>query len=51
MDRQPTYASALAEVKQIRLLTGTEMKTLFPRASIEREKFAGFTKSFVAVGK
>ena len=51
MDRQPTYASALAEVKQIRLLTETEMKTLFPHASIEREKFAGFTKSFVAVGK
>jgi hypothetical protein len=50
MDRQPTYEAARAEVEQIRLLTGREMHKLFPGATIQREKFCGLTKSFVALG-
>jgi len=35
-------------LEEIRLLTGTEMKTLFPNSKIYKEKFLGMTKSFVA---
>ena len=35
-------------IEEIRLLTGKEVKTLFPSSKIYKEKFIGMTKSFVA---
>jgi len=42
-----TYLSALEEVESIRLLSGRELKTLFPIAKVYKERFALFTKSYV----
>ena len=50
MPRQPVYADARREVEQIRLLSRSEMRGLFPDASVYRERFAGMTKSLVAYG-
>jgi len=47
MHRQPDYLDALREVSQIRLLNTTEMRLLFPDASLYRERLAGLTKSLV----
>ena len=47
MHRQPDYQDALREVSQIRLLNSTEMKSLFPGASLYRERLGGLTKSLV----
>jgi hypothetical protein len=41
-------AVALAMVKEIRLLTTEEMRSLFPGAKIYKEFFGGFVKSIVA---
>lgn len=38
---------ALQAVKEIRLLTESELKYLFPGANIYKEKFFGLTKSFI----
>lgn len=40
---------ALDEVKAIRLMTSTEVRRLFPDASLLRERFFGLTKSVTAV--
>lgn len=37
-------------VLSVRLLTRKELKILFPRATIHRERLAGLTKSFVVAG-
>ena len=42
--------SALQAVESVRLLTRHELRTLFPGATIVRERFMGLTKSFVVVG-
>jgi SAM-dependent methyltransferase len=39
------------EFADIRLLDAAELRSLFPEARIFRERFAGMTKSLVAVGK
>jgi hypothetical protein len=40
---------ATETAKSIRLMTYNELRILFPMANIYREKFLGFTKSFVVV--
>lgn len=50
MRRQPNYEDALREVLQIRLLTSSEMRRLFPNGELYKERFAGLTKSLVAYG-
>jgi hypothetical protein len=47
LPRTPDYNTARREVESIRLLTGREMKSLFPQAHLWRERLAGLTKSFV----
>ena len=42
---------ARAEVEQIRLLSFSEMKHLFPEAQIVREKFGPLTKALLAVSR
>ena len=44
----PNRSEAMKEVSSIRLLNGSEVETLFPNATIFREKFWHITKSFVA---
>jgi hypothetical protein len=39
---------AQSQIDEIRLLSKTDMKKLFPEATIYSEKFLFFTKSFVA---
>ena len=46
--RIPDRAQARLEVEQIRLLTGQDVRSLFPRASIHPERVAGLTVGFVA---
>ncbi len=41
---------ATAIVRSVRLLTRKELKALFPRATIHKERLAGLTKSFVVAG-
>ncbi len=50
MPRIPDRGDASREVAQIRLLSPVEMKKLFPKATLWREKVFGLTKSFVAIG-
>ncbi len=38
----------IEELNNLRLISYSEMKTLFPESTILREKFLGFTKSFIA---
>ncbi len=47
--RIPDRAAARAEVDSIQLLTKGRFSSLFPGARIYEEKFAGMTKSFVAI--
>lgn len=44
----PQKKDAKRQVEEIRLLTLSDLKKLFPKASIYREKFLIFNKSFVA---
>lgn len=44
-----SYDQAMAEVQAISLLTARQMSVLFPDARIERERFAGLTKSLLAI--
>ncbi len=46
----PDEESARAFVTRITLLNYSEVRTLFPDATIHREKFAGLTKSFLIYG-
>ncbi len=46
----PDPIEARRAVEEIRLLTQTELKTLFPRATLIAERFGGFVKSWTAVG-
>jgi Methyltransferase domain len=46
----PDPEQARAEVREIRLLRGAELRRLFPDARLERERFGPLVKSFVAVG-
>lgn len=47
--RMPDSSAARAEVESIQLLTRRRFRDLFPEATIRDEKFAGLTKSFVAI--
>jgi SAM-dependent methyltransferase len=47
--RQPDPALALEDVRSVRLLTGAEMRRLFPGARFENERFLVFTKSFIVL--
>lgn len=46
---KPTRAQVEEMISDIRLLTYREMKQLFPDCTILKERFLGFTKSYVAV--
>lgn len=48
--RQPLFADAVRQVKEIRLLSKREFQSLFPSASIYAEPFLWMEKSFVAIG-
>lgn len=45
---EPDPARALEAVREVRLLTGREMRALFPGATIWPERLAGLVKSWVA---
>jgi SAM-dependent methyltransferase len=47
--RVPDRAAALEDVRSIRLLTGSEMRRLFPGARFENERFLAVTKSFIVL--
>lgn len=47
--RIPDRAAALEDVRSIRLLTGSEMRRLFPGARFENERFLAVTKSFIVL--
>ena len=47
--RVPDRAKALEDVRSIRLLTGSEMRRLFPGAHFEDERVLVFTKSFIVL--
>ena len=47
--RIPDRSAARAEVESIQLLTRKRFSALFPEAIVHEEKFAGLTKSFVAI--
>ena len=49
-ERRPRREDATALVDEHRLLSASELRALFPRATIYRERVAGLTKSFVAYG-
>jgi hypothetical protein len=46
--REPDPAAARRRIAGIRLLTGRELRELFPEAALRRERFCGLTKSFIA---
>ena len=48
--RTPDPAVAESQVRMIRLMTGREMREVFPDARIHKERVAGLTKSFIAIG-
>jgi hypothetical protein len=48
--RTREYEKAREQVAGIRLLSGREMRMLFPRATLYRERLFGLTKSYVAHG-
>jgi len=50
MPRRSNYDEAKGEVTQIRLLAASEMRMLFPDATLYREKLCGLTKSLIAYG-
>ncbi|MCU0276568.1 MAG: class I SAM-dependent methyltransferase [Acidobacteria bacterium] len=49
--KKPSREDALRTVSEYRLLTKSEMKILFPEATILLEKIVGFTKSYIAIKK
>ena len=46
---RPSREDVAAQVDELRLLTLREMHVLFPDCEIRRERFAGLTKSYIAV--
>jgi hypothetical protein len=46
-DRVPDPQEALEVARSVRLMTMRELRILFPKATIERERFFGLTKSFL----
>lgn len=46
----PNTDEARALVTEVRLLTASEMRRVFPTAKLWRERVMGLTKSFVAIG-
>jgi hypothetical protein len=50
VSRRPNKQEAEALVDSIKLLTERDVRTLFPEATIHKEKFLGLTKSFIACG-
>jgi hypothetical protein len=49
IERAYSDQQALQILKEFRLLKKSEMKALFPGATIYTEKFLGFTKSYIAI--
>jgi SAM-dependent methyltransferase len=47
--RRPDAQEALAEVRSVRLMTGSELRRLFPTARLERERILFVTKSFIVL--
>ena len=47
--RRPDREEALADVLSIRLMTGRELRRVFPGARLVKERFLGFTKSFIVI--
>jgi len=47
--QRPTAAQAAEMIDELRLLRFREMGELFPDSAIRRERFFGFTKSYVAI--
>lgn len=47
--RCPDPDQALADVLSVRLMTGSELRRLFPGARFEKERFLLFTKSFIVL--
>jgi SAM-dependent methyltransferase len=47
--RRPNAEEALAEVRSVRLMTGSELERLFPGARLEHERILFFTKSFIVL--
>ena len=50
VDRADDPADATRWVEETRLVTESELRRLFPDARVTREKLAGLTKSFLAMG-
>ncbi|MEO6866256.1 MAG: methyltransferase domain-containing protein [Gemmatimonadaceae bacterium] len=50
MPRRPDYEAARREVEQVRLMSASEMRALFPDGELYREKIGGLTKSLVSFG-
>jgi hypothetical protein len=48
--RMPDAGKARQEVEQIQLLTGQQVRRLFPSATLAKEKFLGLTVGFLAYG-
>lgn len=48
---RPSLEKCQAFLDEVRLLSGNEMKQLFPEAIIRTERFVTFPKSLIAVGK
>ncbi|MCY4596306.1 MAG: methyltransferase domain-containing protein [Bryobacterales bacterium] len=48
---RPSVNEARGFVEHIHLLSASDLQSLFPDASIERERFLGLTKSLAAVGE
>ncbi len=46
---RPDARAVEAFLAEVRLLTAAEMRELFPDCTIERERFLGLTKSYIAV--
>jgi SAM-dependent methyltransferase len=47
--RRPDAAEALADVRSVRLMTGSELRRLFPGARFENERLLATTKSFIVL--
>jgi hypothetical protein len=46
---KPSPSQVAGFLEEVRLLSYSEMKKLFPDCEIRREKFMGFTKSYIAI--
>ncbi len=46
----PDPAKARELVSEVRLLSGRELRSMFPKANLVAERFCGFVKSWIAIG-